>query len=161
MKKIFYFLIVIGFNLIACNYDTQVKNIQANKVLTEINSNITLFLFPSGCENENCYSYKIEITKNRLIVNGNYYMRYDDGKKRKILSAEEIAKLNELAQAIDSPYINEESAEDVWSAKIIINKKLVYKEGEFSFETTPQKIKYLIDYIVGLSPLEIELYHFA
>jgi len=164
MKKIqSLFLVVIVFNTLACNSNPKADNfLKSNpKEMTTETNNIVLLLFPSGCEDESCYSYKIEIEENKLKVNGTYYMRYSDDKKSKKLSTQQIAELNKMVQNIQTAYFDKESAEDVWGAKMTINGKVVYEVGEFSFESPPDKMKQLINYIVKLSPLEIELYDFS
>ena len=162
MKKIqFLFLVLIAFNAMACNSKPKVDKPKNNTKEMATETNIVLLLFPSGCEDESCYSYKIEIEKNTFKVGGSYYMRYPDEKKRKELLIQQIKRLNKMVQNIQNPYFNKESAEDVWGAKMIVNGKVLYEVGEFSFKSPPDKIKQLISYIVKLSPLEIELYDFS
>ncbi len=154
------FWVLISLHSIAChNLPSRIKDKKnKNEMMVEVKQNITLFFYPSGCKNENCYSYKIEIEDDFLIVNGCYYSRYDHKKKKKTISSKQIIELNKLVQRLDNPYLNKVITEDVWGAKMFVNGKLIYEEGEFSFETAPEKIKQLIDYIIMLSPLEIKLY---
>lgn len=163
MKKMqYFFLVIITLNTLACNSKSKTNNLKSEiKEMTIESNNIVLLLFPSGCEDESCYSYKIEIGESNFKVSGSYYMRYSDDKKSKKLSIQQITELNEMAQNVKNPFFNKESVEDVWGAKMTINGKVLYEVGEFSFESPPDKIKQLINYIIKLSPLKIELYDFS
>ncbi len=163
MKKIpCLILSAITFCFLSCNSNqkTEIDNNQTNET-TSNSSDIILLLYPTGCEDESCYSYKIEIKETQITIGGNYYLGYADDKKSKTLSYEEVAELSRMIQNIQEPYFDHEIALDVWGAKLIVNGTTVYEAGDFSFESPPKPIRQLIQQIVKLSPLEIDLYGFS
>src|SRR6218665_835295 len=91
---------LISYSATACN-----SNSKEGEVSNSMKSKIELLLYPTGCDNESCYSYKIEIENCILRVGGSYYMTFEKSKKRKQLSTSQLKKLQDFLEQIKSPEI--------------------------------------------------------
>ena len=151
--------IILIILILSCKYNY--TNNSNKKKSMRFHNNLVLLLYPIGCNDESCISYKISIKKNEYRINGTYYLNYSSKKKFKIISKHEIEELDSLIQNIKNPYIERTNACDVWSARLIVNGKTVFEQDDFSFETAPEPFKKIIKKIIKLSPLEIKLYGFS
>ena len=78
-----------------------------------------------------------------------------------LLTDSQTNKITRLISAIKTQYLNTENFEDAWGVTLIINNRIVYEVGDFSFELPPNEVKNLIKYLVDLSAIKIDLYGFS
>ena len=158
--KIIYCIILCCSCLVSCN--SQAKNKEMKSDL-----NLSLFFYPSMSVGRVIYSIDIIndsliIKKNNSIDNKEYRGKLTDNQ-----CAEILKMISLLTQKQDR---SNNFALDVWGCTLKINDKVYYEDNFFSFlpqskimgwQSPPEEIKLLIDYIVSLSPIEIELYSFS
>ena len=129
--------------------------------------NVSLLFYPSMLiEN---IRYSIDIISDSLIVKKNHI-----GSKEEYiikLTENQCTEINKMTSALNQKYDRSNNwANDVWGCTLKVDNQIYYEDNFFSFVPQskemgwlppPEEIKLLIDYIVSLSPIEIELYGFS
>lgn len=123
--------------------------------------NLTLIFYPTGVIEDVRYSIKIEgdsfIVRNHSPRDAEKLDTHN-GK----LSKEEKEKVQRLVQALEPEQKgSSEISEDTWSAKLTIDGKTYYEKSDFSLQKAKREYKELFEYLIKLSPVEIDLYGFS
>ena len=141
----------------ACH--SQEKRNEMSKSENQKNS-ISLKFYPTGVIDD--VRYSISVINDSLIVK-NYFPININDKREYItqLSNNQINKIDTLISAIKIQYRNTDISEDTWGITLIINNRVVYEVGDFSFKLPPDEVKNLINYLVSLSAIKIDLYGFS
>jgi hypothetical protein len=118
---------------------------------------ISLKFYPTGVVDD--VRYSIYIINDSLIVE-NHTVNKKSVYKTK-LSNIQINDIDTLSSTIKTQCRSSDIVEDAWAVTLVINNKIVYEVNDFSFESPPNEIKNLINYLVSLSPIKIDLYGFS
>ena len=122
---------------------------------------IELRLYPTGVEADPRYT--VSVVGDTVIATDSYpSLTGGRPSVRRALFAPERDSLGRLVTAVTSgrDETNEPPA-DAWGATLTIRGDVVYRDGDFSFESPPGEVRSLVRYMRELSGLRIELYSFA
>lgn len=121
---------------------------------------IILKFYPTGVIDD--IRYSLSVINDSLIIK-NYFPTNSKDKREYIalLSNNQINKIDTLVSAIKMQYRKTDISEDTWGVTLMINNKVIYEVGDFSFELPPYEVKNLINYLVDLSEIKIDLYAFS
>ncbi|MDR1876025.1 MAG: hypothetical protein LBQ84_00215 [Flavobacteriaceae bacterium] len=122
---------------------------------------ISLKFYPTGVIED--VRYSISIINDSLIVK-NHFPRNINDKNEYItkLSNSQKYEINKLISFINIQYQNRDIfISDTWGVTLVINNQVFYEVDDFSFKSPPNEIRNLINYLVGLSPIKIDLYGFS
>jgi hypothetical protein len=113
--------------------------------------------------------YSVDIINDSLIIKKNNSI--DNKEYNGKLTNNQYTAINKMISALTQKYDKSSNfALDVWGCTLKIDNQVYYEDNFFSFvpqsketswQAPPEEIKLLIDYIVSLSPIEIELYGFS
>jgi hypothetical protein len=128
--------------------------------------NLSLLFYPSMSIED--IRYSVDIINDSLIVKKNVI----DNKEYRIkLTDNQRAEIAKMVSVLSQKYDRSENfVLGGWGCTLKIDNQVYYINNFFSFVPQskemgwlppPEEIKLLIDYIVGLSPIEIELYSFS
>jgi hypothetical protein len=159
--KYVYFTILCCFCLTSCH--AQIKNKEMKYDL-----NISLLFYPSMSIED--IRYSINIISDSLIIK-KYSIGVETAKRIKLID-EQCLEIKKMISVLTQKYdMSKNSVLGGWGCTLKIDNQVYYEDNFFSFvpisnkamgwQAPPKKIKLLIDYIVGLSPISIELYSFS
>jgi len=84
----------------------------------------------------------------------------DDGLLR--LTHNQYSIMKSLASKLIYKYDwSDNWANDAWGCTLMVDNQVYYKDNNYSIDRTPMEIKLLIEYIISISPIQIELYSFS
>jgi hypothetical protein len=138
--------------------EKEVANIEKSESL-----DLSLLFYPSGTTGFSEYS--IDIINDSLIIKNPNNKEYR-GKLTNDQRVEIKQKISTLTEKYDW---SDNRVKGGWGCILKIDNQVYYIDNGFTFDPrfkdwgppTPEKIKDLIDYIVGLSPIPIKLYGFS
>ncbi len=156
MKQNIFLLLIYASCLISCHPQDKA---QTNIEYEARQQSISLILYPSG--NADDVRYLISIIGDSLVVDSYYPGRELKKRKKIFLSKNQTMELEALAASIKTGYRNSYLMDDAWGVTLTINGEVVYEDSDFSLGRTFNEGNTLINYIVGLSPIKIELYGFS
>jgi hypothetical protein len=134
------------------------------------NLNLSLLFYPSMSSIDPIYS--IDIINDSLIIKKKHL---DNKEYRGKLTDNQCVEIKKMVSALKK-YDKQEYEfviKGAWGCTLKVDNQICYEEDYFSFipysekeiemglQKTPDDIKLLIDYIVSLSPIQIELYGFS
>ena len=158
MKKK-YIILLLCYSLCIASCHSQEKRNEMSKSENQKNS-ISLKFYPTGAIDD--VRYSISVINDSLIVKNYFPININDKREYVTqLSNNQINKIDTLISAIKIQYRNTDIFEDTWGITLIINNRVVYEVGDFSFKLPPNEVKNLINYLVSLSAIKIDLYGFS
>ena len=162
MKTVYCILLCCSC-LVSCHSQTKNKEMKSDL-------NLSLLFYPSMSK-EYDIRYSIDIINDSLIVKrqDNIYNKEYSGK----LTDNQCTEIKKMTSLLTQKYDRSNSdwvRNGVWGCTLKVDNQVYYEDNFFSFVPQskemgwlppPEEIKLLIDYIVSLSPIEIELYGFS
>ena len=123
--------------------------------------NVSLLFFPAKTSPKDTYSF--DIINDSLIIKTSWRVGNKEYKDK--LTDNQCLEIKKMTSALTQKYdLSDNFAKDSWGCILKVDNQVFYEDNWFSFvphprkmrsEQTPEEIKALIDYIVGLSPIPI------
>jgi hypothetical protein len=158
MKAIYCILLCCSC-LASCHSQAKNKEMKSNL-------NLSLLFYPSMSLED--IRYSVDIINDSLMVKKNTI----DNKECKIKLADyQCTEIKKMTSALTQKYDKSKNfVKGGWGCTLKVDNQVYYEDNFFTFipqskemgwQAPPEEIKLLIEYIVSLSPIEIELYGFS
>ena len=150
MKNKLLFLSLLLTIFVSCNINEK-KIIEDNKDL-----DISLEFYPSELSSYPIYTIKIR--NDSMFVSKNDF----DGISMLRLTHNQYSIMKNMASNLVYKYNwSDNWANDAWGCTLKVDNQVYYEDNNYSPDKTPVEIKLLVNYIISLSPIQIELYCFS
>ena len=157
--KAINFILLCCFCLTSCH--SQTKN---NEMENDLK--ISLLFYPSMTIED--IRYSVDIVNDSLITKA-FHIGIETTERKK-LTDEQCREIEKMTSALTQKYDRSDNfGRGGWGCTLKVDNQTYYEDNYFSFglpsprmglQPTPEEIKLLIDYLVGLSPIPIVLYWF-